>query len=318
MTTAPDIEIRQLREDEFDEAALCDRTAFSTFLGLPKPAAFRPGADVIGPRSRAWREASLALTENGRLAGIALMMRWGSVAIVGPVTVLPEDWGKGYARRLMDELVRRAEAAGVEDMALITHVQSPTHVRLYESFGFEMQRVTTIMVKQPGDAIGMDGCNVISADDDKAVARLVQGARVATDEVLPGLDLSSEITSVANENTGEFVVVQGDTPGANGFAICHYGPGSEASTGQYYVKFACVRSDEDATAHFAALLQACEARSAILGADTIIAGTSTARTHAYEAMKSAGFRAIINCIAMMRPAGNLHNRPNVMAIDDWR
>jgi len=311
-------QVRQLGEDDLAEAQRCNKTAFSTFLGLPSPDVFRPGADTIGPRSRAWREASFAVTEDGRLAGVAIMMRWGSVAIVGPVTIFPEDWGKGHARRLMEKLVERADAAGIAHMALITHVQSPTHVRLYESFGFAMQRITTVMAKTPGKAAGLEGCAVIPAHDTIAVTQLTQGARLASDAIFPGLDLASEIAAVAGEKLGEFVVVEGATPGANGFAICHHGPGSEASKGQYYVKFACVPPSTDAPERFGALLSACEARAAARGAETLIAGTNTARAEAYEMMKAAGFRSIINCIAMMRPAGDLYNHPGIYAIDDWR
>lgn len=313
-----DIELRQLGNNDIAEAARCDRTAFATFLGLPGPDHFRPGADVIGPRLRAWPEASFAITDGGRLAGIALMMRWGSVAIVGPVTIFPEDWGKGHARTLMAALVECAEAAGVETMALITHVQSPTHVRLYESFGFTMQRITSIMVKPPGKEERLNGCAVIAPTDAVAVTQLVQGARLVTDAMFSGLDLGSEIASVASEGIGEFVVANSGTPGAGGFAICHHGPGSEASTGQYYVKFACVPPGQDAPTRFREILSACEARAAALGAETIIAGTSSARTTAYATMKDAGFRAIINCVAMMRPGGDLYNRPDILAIDDWR
>lgn len=318
MSQSDGIELRQLCDDDIAEAARCDRTAFAAFLGLPGPDQFRPGADVIGPRLRAWPEASFAITDGGRLAGIALMMRWGSVAIVGPVTIFPEDWGKGHARRLMEALVRCAEDAGVETMALITHVQSPTHVRLYESFGFAMQRITSIMVKPPGKEARLNGCAVIVPSDTVAVTQLVQGARLVTDQMFSGLDLGSEIASVAGEGIGEFVVAENSTPGAGGFAICHHGPGSEASTGQYYVKFACVPPGHDASARFAELLNACEARAAALGAETIIAGTSSARTAAYAKMKDAGFRSIINCVAMMRRAGDLYNRPDILAIDDWR
>jgi len=312
------IALRPLGENDLAEAARCNRAAFSSFLGLPRPELFRPGADTVGPRFRAWREAGFAVTEDGRLAGLALMMRWGSVAIVGPVTIFPEDWGKGHARRLMAALVDCAEAAGVEAMALITHVQSPTHVRLYESFGFAMQRITSVMAKPPGQDARMVGCAAVAARDTTAVTHLLQGARLASEAVHPGLDLGSEIAAVSGEAIGEFVAVDGGTPGANGFAICHHGPGSEASTGQYYVKFACVPPGAAAAERFAALLGACEARAAALGAETLVAGASTARTGAYALMKQAGFRSIINCIAMMRPAGDLHNRPDVFAIDDWR
>ena len=50
-----------------------NRAAFSDFLGLPEPAAFRPGADVLGPRWRQWPEAGLVAERDGLPAGAGVL-----------------------------------------------------------------------------------------------------------------------------------------------------------------------------------------------------------------------------------------------------
>ena len=99
------VAIRPLVEADMPDAARINRAAFSAFFGIPDPGKFRVDADVIRPRWRLWPEASVALECDGKLAATALMIRWGSVCLVGPVTVAPEHWSKGFARQLMTELM---------------------------------------------------------------------------------------------------------------------------------------------------------------------------------------------------------------------
>src|SRR5690606_1572499 len=79
-STRPDmgIVVRPLAAADLPAAARINRAAFSKFFGIPDPAKFRVGADVIGPRWRLWPEAGLALELDGRLAAAGLMIRWGS------------------------------------------------------------------------------------------------------------------------------------------------------------------------------------------------------------------------------------------------
>lgn len=310
-----DIVVRPLAQPDVPAAIAVNRAAFSRFFGLGDPAKFRVGADMIEPRRRLWPEGALALELDGALAGSALMMRWGSVCLVGPVTVAPEHWSKGLARALMAPLVEIADRGGFAFIGLVTHPQSPKHVRLYESFGFRMQRITAVM----GKAAGARGeapllfSGLPLSEHERALARL----RELTGTVYPGLDVGAEVDDVNTFGLGDTVLLAaGDR--FDGLAICHFGRGSEASEGQVLVKFAAARGGEGATARFRRLLAACEAYAALRGAGQIVAGTNTGRAAAYEAMLDAGYRTIMNIIAMTRPALDGYNRPESFVIDDWR
>lgn len=309
------VTVRPLAETDMSAAAAINRSAFASFFGIADPAKFRPGADVIRPRWRSWPAAGIALDIDGTLAGVGIMMRWGSVCVLGPLTVDPRHQSKGLARTAMAALLGIADRTGFAFTGLFTHPQSPKHIRLYESFGFAMQRITAVMAKpvaateqaaRPFSAIAADG----------RAAALADLARVS-DRAYPGLDLAAEIMIVAEMRLGETLILD-EGAGVAGFAVCHCGTGSEATDGQALVKFAAVRGGGGAPERFTRLLAACEAYAAARGVATLVAGTNTGRTEAYRLMKEYGFRTAMNGIAMFRPATDGYNRPDALVIDDWR
>jgi GNAT superfamily N-acetyltransferase len=311
-----DIVVRPLSAADVPAASAITRAAFSRFFGIPDPAKFRAGADVIEPRRRLWPEAALAVELSGALAGAALMMRWGSICVLGPITVAPEHWSKGLARALMARLVEIIDRGGFAFAGLVTHPQSPKHVRLYESFGFRMQRVTAVMAKAAAAGAGEAPLLFSSlplAERDRAL----KGLRELTGGIYPGLDVGAEVEDINTFALGDTVLLTaGDR--VDGMALCHAGRGSEASEGQVLVKFAAVRGGDGAAARFRRVLAACEAYAALRGAAQIVAGTNTGRAIAYELMRDAGYRTVMNTIAMTRPAIDGHNRPDIFVIDDWR
>ncbi|MHA1536996.1 MAG: GNAT family N-acetyltransferase [Alphaproteobacteria bacterium] len=309
------IEVRALLEADLAAARICNRAAFSAFLGLPDPASFRPGADVIGPRWRAWPQGAAAIDVDGELAAAGLMMQWGSVCILGPVMVAPDHWGSGLARRIMTALIATIEEQDFAFTGLFTHPQSPTHIRLYEQFGFVMQRITAIMEKIPDKRDAPAGLTLYSEAEDRAGA--LAAMRALTHGIEPGLDLRREVDSVAEGALGDTLMLH-DKRGLAGFAVCHHGTGSEASEAQMLVKFAVAACGANAPVTFMRLLAAIESYAGRRALGKVIAGTSTGRLQAYRILQEAGYRTVTNGVAMMRPASEGYNRPDIFVIDDWR
>jgi GNAT superfamily N-acetyltransferase len=308
--------LRRLVEADLPAAELIIRRAFGRFFGVDA-LEFRKGADVIGPRWRAWPEASLGIERDGALVAVASMMRWGSVCILGPVTVDPEHWDKGLARLLMPALVQKIDEGRFAFAGLFTHPQSPKHIRLYEAFGFEMQHVTAVMAKPVDAPAATCDATRFSRLDPSERKAVLASIRELTGSVFPALELGGEIEIVADLKIGETLVLgAADRPEA--LAICHFGPRSEASEGQLYVKFAAVGARKDAETHFAALLEACEQLAAELGARRIVAGTNRARARAYRMMRAGGYRTVMNGVAMMRPDSVGYNTDERLVADDWR
>jgi hypothetical protein len=146
---------------------------------------------------------------------------------------------------------------------------------------------------------------------------IIAACRALTDAVYEGLDVTTEIRAVAEQQLGDTILLWRDSTLA-AVAICHTGAGSEAGSGIYYVKFAAVRPSHRAADDFGDLLSACESAAASLGAARLVAGVNTAREEAYSQMLARGFRPDILGVAMHRPNQPGYDRAGMYVIDDWR
>jgi hypothetical protein len=217
------------------------------------------------------------------------------------MTVRPDLWDRGIARRLLEPTVALFERWGTRHVGLFTFPHSPKHLGLYQTFGFWPGFLTPVMSKAVGaqrDAAGWSGYNALP---ERERAGSLGACRELTDAIYPGLDLSGEIRAVAAQRLGETVLV-GQGERLDGFAVCHCGPGTEAGAGE-----ACER-----------LLDAWEGLAAARGLGRLVAGVNTARRKAYRGMLARGFRADLVGVAMARPDEPGYNRADVYAMDDWR
>jgi len=311
--------IRPMQQADLTAADRVYRIAFGTRFRLPDPSQFRGDAQAV--RTRWATDASTAFVAelDDTVVGGACAMDWGSVLIVGPIFVHPDQSGRGIARLLVQKMVGLADTRATKLAALFTFPESATHLRLYESFGFTSQALTPVMSKAPDASRGGTGAlgagTLFStlAPAERAAA-LRQCGRI-TDAILPGLNLAREIEAVASMKLGDTILL-GGADGIRGLAICHFGAGSEGGSGALFVKFAGVRPHADQD--FATLLDSCEGLACAVGAARIEAGTNAARSGAYGIMRGRGFRAGLVGVAMHRPQGPGYNRPDVFAIDDWR
>lgn len=304
-----EIEIKPLQASDLQEAERIFNVAFGTFLGAKDPATFFGDRNLFGPR---WRAGSTVLTAHdaGRLVGSNVLTRWGSFGFFGPLTVLPEYWDKGVAKKLLEETVGVFERWGVRHSGLYTFSNSPKHVGLYQKFGYWPQYLTAVMKKTP-EAAG-DRAARFSDLNEAARERALQEARVLTNGISAGLDLSDEIRALQEQGAGDTLLVL--TGGAlDGFAVCHTGPGSEGGSEACYVKFGAARSGSE----FDRLLAACESFAGER-AVPIEAGVNLAREHAYRRMRARGYMTLSQGVAMQRPHEAGFNRADVYVMDDWR
>lgn len=325
------VHIRAMRADDLAAADRIYRLAFGTQLGLPDPSQFRGDSQVIRVRWTGDSRPCFVAEADGRIVGSVVGMDWGSVFVLGPLTVDPAHAGGGIGRRLIERVVDFVATRGFTLAALFTFPHSPKHIQLYESYGFVPQRLTPVLSKaiaptpQPpagaggprparpakgwDERIGLSSA-LSPADNPAALA----ACRAVSDAVLPGLDLTREIEAIAAQGVGETVLL--NPTHVAGFALCHIGAGSEAGSDTLFVKFACVRPGD--AAGFSRLIDACEHLAAARGAQRIVAGVNRGRDGAYRLMRERGFRAELIGVAMHRPDGPGYNRPEVYAIDDWR
>jgi predicted N-acetyltransferase YhbS len=312
-----DLTIRPLRESDLPAADRICRLAFGTFLGLPDPLAFMGDAEFVRTRWAADPTAGLGAELDGELVGSNFAARWGSVGFFGPLTVRPDLWDRGIARKLVEATMAVFDRWGVRHAGLFTFAHSPKHLALYQKFGFWPRFLTAVMSRPVQPAHSVATPSTFSELPESQRAEGLRACRELTDALYDGLDLEREIRAVNAQGLGDTVMLW-DTAGLTGFAVCHCGPGSEAGSGVCYVKFGAVRPGSAAPTAFDRLLAACEAFAAARGLTRLVAGVNTGRSEAYRQMIARGFRTEMQGVAMQRPNEPGYNRPEVYLLDDWR
>lgn len=208
------------------------------------------------------------------------------------------------------------EEWGVGHAGLCTFPQSPKHIHLYHKFGFYPRFLTAIMAA-PAKATDSGGratrYSELPEPDRRAAEAL---CREVTETLYEGLDLSAEIRTAAARRLGDTLLVWDGTSRLAGFAVCHWGPASEAGQGCCYVKFGAVRPGR--AEDFAALLGACGELAVAVGMPNLLAGVNLAREEAYRCMVADGFRTEVQIVTMHRPNDWGYSRPGLFVLDDWR
>jgi GNAT superfamily N-acetyltransferase len=311
---------RPLVEQDLPEAQRIVRRAFGTFLGVPDLDNFWTDFDYIYGRYGCEHTVAVAVDdEAGALAGSNFATRWGSVGFFGPVSIRPDLWNRGLAQPLVKAVSDAFEEWGVGHAGLCTFPHSAKHVHLYGKFGFRPRFLTPVMQAPARPAGGSSGrWSRYSALPVGQRLEVETAARELTEELYPGLDLGPEIRTNAARQHGDTLLLADSDSRLAGFAVCHWGPASEAGADCCFVKFGAVRGGAGGEARFAALLDACGELAHEAGMAYLLAGVNTAREEAYQHMVKRGFRAEIQVVTMHRPNEAGYSRPGVYALDDWR
>jgi GNAT superfamily N-acetyltransferase len=330
------ISIRPLQESELLEADHIFRLSFGTYLGLSDPLSFSGDADYV--KSRFYSDPSAAYAaeaDDGKLLGSNFTANWGSVGFFGPLTIHPDYWSQGVAKRLMEPTMQLFSKWNTKYAGLFTFANSPKHIGLYQKFDFWPRFLTAIMSKevtQPGRNEGnlkwSKYSEEVSDRTHKDENQLLEECSKLTNSVYEGLNLETEIRSVKKQKLGDTILLwrqegqsnNHDNEGSRliGIAVCHCGSGSEAGSNTCYVKFGAVKPGHTVDRDFEELLRACESYAAERDMKRLSAGTNTGRYQAYTKMLSKGFLTDMLGVAMQKGNDERYNLQNVYIIDDWR
>jgi predicted N-acetyltransferase YhbS len=312
-----DVVVRQLEQRDLTATDRILRLAFGTFIGLPDPMTFLGDGDYVRTRWAVDPTATFVAETRGEVAGSNFATNWGSVGFFGPLTVHPSFWDSGIGQHLMQPVMECFSRWKVTHAGLYTFPHSTKHVGLYQKFGFAPRFLTAIMSKavEPRTAAPSSlRLTTLSAADQKAA---IDSCRDVTNAIYEGLDVTREIRAVLEQKLGEVILLR-DGSKVAGFAVCHFGPGTEAGSGKCYIKFAAAKPGTNAEAAFGSLLDSCEAMATAEGLTRMIAGVNTSRIEAYRQMLAYGYRTDIQGVAMHKPNESAYHHPGVYVIDDWR
>ena len=309
--------VRPLQENDLPHADRIFRLAFGTFLGLPDPTQFYASADYVRTRWLADPEGAFGAELNGEIVGSNFATNWGSIGFFGPLTVRPDLWDRGIAKRLLTPVMDTFSRWGTKHAGLFTFAQSSKHVGLYQKFGFWPRFLTAIMSKpvaQTAEAARWSTFSELPADGREDG---LKACKLLTNAVHEGLDVNREILAVDRQKLGETVLLweEGELMG---LAVCHCGPSTEAGNDTCYVKFGAVRPAKKAAENFEQLLRACEGLARRRNLPKLVAGVNMGRHRAYRKMLAAGFRTELQGVTMHRPNEVGYDRPTTYLTDDWR
>lgn len=308
--------VDKLDASDLPEAARIFRLAFGSFLGAPDPDMFWADRDIVYGRQCAAHVASFGATLDGKLAGSNFATNWGSVGFFGPLTVRPDLQGRGVARALLGKTIEQFDTWDTRHVGLFTFSDSAKHIALYQKYGFYARFLTAIMSAKAMRQTAAGWLRFSELSEVQRAEALLACADVA-ETICPGLDLTSEIDATHTQGLGDIVLVEG-AHGIAAFAVCHYGPRSEAGADTCYVKFGAVRAGRSAEHDYLRLLDACEALAVAAGMSNLLAGANMARDEAYRHLVARGFRTEMQGVAMHRQNDPGYCRPGAYIIDDWR
>jgi len=206
---------------------------------------------------------------------------------------------------------------GPAHAGLHTMTHSAKHIELFRKFGFWPRCLIEIMSKPAEETKHDRDAHLFSQLDADSKAETVRECARVTDSIFSGLDVEREIRAADQQGLGDTVLLH-DNSGLVGFAVCHWGPGTEAGSGRCYVKFGAVHKGHEASRRFTRLLKACEVLAPAHGASRLVAGVNAARSEACRALIANGFHTESVGVAMHRPYVPAYNRDDVYVIDDWR
>jgi len=308
------ISVRQLREEDLETADTILRNAFDAFTGLANLFAKR---DYVHTRWHAQHGVALAAELEGALVGSCFATAWGSVSVLGPLSVHPDRWDRGIGKALMAATIDRLAVLGTRQCGLFTFAQSAKHLGLYQRFGFWPQFLTCILSREVSIAGGATGGLRYSTLTDADRENCLRDCAELTNALCDGLDVSSEIKAVHHQKLGDTLLFWNGSR-LEAFAVCHAGGGSEAGAGSCYVKFGAARPGPHADRAFERLIAGCESLATMLGALRLNVGVNTACHESYRALLARGYAGGLQGVAMERPNRSAYHRLGAYIIDDWR
>jgi ribosomal protein S18 acetylase RimI-like enzyme len=309
--------VSALDEKDLPEAARILRLAFGTFLGAPDPETFWSDRDYVYGRQHAAHVASFGATLDGKLVGSNFATNWGSVGFFGPVSVHPDLQESGIGRALLAKAMTQFDAWGTRHVGLFTFAQSAKHVALYQKYGFYARFLTAIMSAPVVRQQRATAWSRFSELNETQQNEALRSCRIVANTLYSGLDLTGEISATHAQGVGDTVLVE-SADGIVAFAVCRYGPRSEAGADRCFIKFGAVRDGPSAEQDYLRLLDACEALAAAVDMPNLLAGANMARHEAYRHLVDRGFRTEIQGVTMHRHNDPGYCRPGAYVIDDWR
>ncbi len=184
------LELRQIQPDDFQAVNALFSEAFD--VSPPKDIAYIANLCVTDP------EGCLLGTVGGEVVGYACTHRSGSIGYIGTIAVAKSQRGKGYGKKLT-EAVRDSLVARCDVVGLAVEPDLGKNLQLYSASGFVPTMPACFVWRQwKPEVVATPPDSVQSAAQlGERVGSAIQGVRAWSNEVFPGLDLTTDLRHFA-------------------------------------------------------------------------------------------------------------------------
>ncbi len=149
----------KLRPGTADDAATCGSICYEAFRKISDqhnfPHDFPNPEAAIGLLTMLYSRPdiySVVAEVDGQIAGSNFLWEDGVIAGVGPITINPATQNSAVGRRLMDDVLRRAQDRGFAGVRLIQAAYHNRSLSLYTKLGFDTREPLSTM---QGNALGL-------------------------------------------------------------------------------------------------------------------------------------------------------------------
>jgi predicted N-acetyltransferase YhbS len=168
-----------LRAGRSEDAETCGSICYEAFKAIADQHNFPPdfpspevsGGLITSLLSRAGEIYSVVAEVDGRVVGSNFLWENGTIAGVGPITIDPETQNVAVGRRLMEDVLQRAQERGIAGVRLVQAAYHNRSLALYAKLGFDTREPLStlqgeaIEQEMPGYAVrsateeDLDACN---------------------------------------------------------------------------------------------------------------------------------------------------------------
>ncbi len=160
-----------IRPGKPEDASACGTICYSAFKAIAEAHHFPPDFQniemAVGLMNYALSAAgvySVVAEENGRIVGSNILWENGLIGGIGPITVDPSCQNADVGRKLMEQVLLRAEEIKLAGVRLVQAAYHNRSLALYTKLGFDVREPLSV-IQGPASGIRFPGYHVRAANE---------------------------------------------------------------------------------------------------------------------------------------------------------
>jgi GNAT superfamily N-acetyltransferase len=199
--------------------AFTDRYSRDGLVGVRVPQlntlVWRYALEDAGDGSMVWRDV------DGQMVAFNMVHRSGTEGWMGPLAVRPDRQGEGIGSTMVRTGIEWLRGQGATTIGLETMPRTVDNIGFYSRIGLVPGHLTVTLVHDVARRAG--GTVELLSSSGNAFDRRVEECRMLTEQILPGVDFTRELTLTRELGIGDTTLAR-DGRSLSGFALWHSTP----------------------------------------------------------------------------------------------